>query len=389
MRSLKCGENTFALSYPLANASQAPLHFIHFTMTTAKTAAQATVKDIYTDGACSGNPGPGGWGTRIEFDDGQVHELGGRHTATTNNRMEMQAAIEALDFLKEQGIATTATTPVTLHTDSQYLIKGITQWIKGWKRKGWKNSAGKPVLNKDLWKELDELTKSLSADKLNIDWHYVRGHAGNPGNERCDAIARAYSHAQPISLSQYRPTDTRKKRKKSSALPNTADSVSQSADSQSGESSSRKPVSASLASDPEKTTAKTTENDPRDSSIDTPEINTGTVSNPSQAPALRFYETSSKEESNNMAALSSSKNSGSLEIARIERIKNSLETLNVTDEIAKHGYLITSAELADLMDVNASAVTSRGDYWAWRNWTVSRIRREGNQILWQLERIDE
>ena len=84
-----------------------------------------------------------------------------------------------------------------------------------------------------------------------------------------------------------------------------------------------------------------------------------------------------------------SKNGGQLDMARITRLRNALETLKVTDELAKQGYLITSAELADLMDVNASAVTSRGDYWAWRNWTVSRIRREGNQILWQLERIDE
>jgi len=351
-----------------------------------------TVKNIYTDGACSGNPGPGGWGTRIEFADGQVHELGGRHTATTNNRMEMQAAIEALDFLKETNIADTATAPITLHTDSQYLIKGITQWIKGWKRKGWKNSAGKPVLNKDLWEELDQLTQALSADKLSIDWNYVRGHAGNPGNERCDEIARAYSHARSISLSQHRPADNRKKRKKSSVTSTQTIDESKEENTQQKSAdpkTNRQPVLADSTRDTEESTTKTIENDPRDSSIDTPEINTGTTQDSSQTPALRFYESHPQEVLNAMSASSSSKNSGAPEIVRIERIKNSLETLNVTDEIAKHGYLITSAELADLMDVNASAVTSRGDYWAWRNWTVSRIRREGNQILWQLERIDE
>lgn len=376
MRSLKCVGNTFALSYLLAKPH--PLHSFN---------AMTTVNDIYTDGACSGNPGPGGWGTRIEFDDGQVHELGGRHTATTNNRMEMQAAIEALEFLKESNIAAA---PVTLHTDSQYLIKGITQWIKGWKRKGWKNSAGKPVLNKDLWQDLDELTQTLATDKLDIHWHYVRGHAGNPGNERCDDIARAYSHAQPITLAQFRPADTRKTRKKSSVATDKATDETDSVKSnmESSENPTQKSVASASVSITAKNATETTKNDPRDTSIDTPEINTGTTQVSSQAPALRFYESPSPE-SNAMAASSSSKNSSSPEIARIERIKNSLETLNVTDEIAKHGYLITSAELADLMDVNASAVTSRGDYWAWRNWTVSRIRREGNQILWQLERIDE
>ncbi|MEO1622336.1 MAG: ribonuclease HI [Cyanobacteria bacterium J06632_3] len=315
-----------------------------------------TVTDIYTDGACSGNPGPGGWGTRIEFANGQIHELGGRDTATTNNRMEMQAAIAALDFLKETGIAKTNDGSVTLHTDSEYLKNGITKWIKGWKKKGWKTSSGKPVLNKDLWQQLDQLSQTLSADKLSIDWRYVRGHAGNPGNERCDEIARAYAHAQPIRLKQ------------------------------------KTSKSESQASTPA-TNTQTKPNDVaephRESSLDTPETNTVTTEAPSQSAALRFYEETHVEEPQAMTAPASSKNNGHSTIDRITRLRNALETLKVTDELAKEGYLITSAELADLMDVNASAVTSRGDYWAWRNWTVSRIRREGNQILWQLERLDE
>ena len=196
MRSPRCVGNTFALSYRLANL----LYYPH-SMT------QPQVQNIYTDGACSGNPGPGGWGTRIEFADGQVQELGGRDTATTNNRMEMQAAIAALEFLQENNIADDATEPVTLHTDSEYLKNGITKWIKGWKKKGWKTSSGKPVLNKDLWQQLDQLSQSLNTDKLKIDWRYVRGHAGNPGNERCDEIARAYSHSQPIALKQHSSTN--------------------------------------------------------------------------------------------------------------------------------------------------------------------------------------
>lgn len=350
-----------------------------------------TVKDIYTDGACSGNPGPGGWGTRIEFADGQVHELGGRHIATTNNRMEMQAAIEALDFLKEANVAEAS---ITLHTDSQYLIKGITQWIKGWKRKGWKNSAGKPVLNKDLWKELDQLTQGLAADKLSIDWRYVKGHAGNPGNERCDEIARAYSHNSSIALRQYRAST--KSAKSKSAPPELANAD---LDQSSSNIKSKKDVqvlSDTLQESDAKKQANPSKSDAnaghRKDSLDTPEINTVTETDASQTPALRFYDDTAQEETDSMSAATPKNHDkylGHSEVTRINRIQDTLKTLQVTDELAKQGYLITSAELADLMDVNASAVTSRGDYWAWRNWTVSRIRREGNQILWQLERIDE
>ncbi|MGD1898665.1 MAG: ribonuclease HI [Phormidesmis sp.] len=340
--------------------------------------ASGQVKEIYTDGACSGNPGAGGWGTRIEFADGQVHELGGKDTATTNNRMEMQSAIAALEFLNESDIEKNNNQPVVLHTDSEYLKNGITKWIKGWKRKGWKTSAGKPVLNKDLWQQLDQLSQSLTSDNLTIDWRYVRGHAGNPGNERCDEIARAYSHSQTISLSQYNPTN-KKRRPGAKSKATSSESVETQALSDDSVSQGVK-----KAQNPRK--------DPRENSIDKPETNTVPTQQPSERPALRFYETPSSVEQateNSMAAPSSSKNNNVPEVGRIERLKHTLETLQVTDELAKQGYLITSAELADLMDVNASAVTSRGDYWAWRNWTVSRIRREGNQILWQLERIDE
>ncbi|MEO0869264.1 MAG: ribonuclease H, partial [Cyanobacteria bacterium J06642_11] len=132
------------------------------------------IKAIYTDGACSGNPGPGGWGTVIYFENGAVHEMGGYEPGTTNNRMEMQAAIAALQFLQQHDYDT----DIELNTDSKYLIQGITQWMRGWKRKGWKTSAGKAVLNKDLWLELDALTQNLKTDQsVDIDWKYVKGHA--------------------------------------------------------------------------------------------------------------------------------------------------------------------------------------------------------------------
>jgi len=151
-----------------------------------------TIQQIYTDGACSGNPGPGGWGTVVYFKDGAVHELGGADPQTTNNRMEMQAAIAALKFLKEHP----QPEPIALYTDSEYVKNGITKWIAGWKKKGWKTSTGKPVLNQDLWEIMDALNSKQ------VQWLYVRGHSGNIGNERCDAIARAFAQGRSANLKQ-------------------------------------------------------------------------------------------------------------------------------------------------------------------------------------------
>ncbi len=132
---------------------------------------------IHTDGACSGNPGPGGWGAILEF-DGVERELFGGAPETTNNRMELTAAIEALSALKRPCVA-------ELHTDSEYLKNGITQWIHAWKRNGWKTRDRKPVKNADLWQALNALIKQHK-----VAWHWVRGHAGHDINERADALAR-------------------------------------------------------------------------------------------------------------------------------------------------------------------------------------------------------
>jgi ribonuclease HI len=150
------------------------------------------ISSIHTDGACSKNPGPGGWGVVVHFDDGEVTELGGRLASTTNNQMELQGAISALEFLAQQK----NTTPVDLYTDSKYVIDGITKWIKGWKRNGWQTKDKKPVKNQELWQALDLLNSA------NVRWHWVEGHSGDPDNERCDAIARAYTFAQNPDLRQ-------------------------------------------------------------------------------------------------------------------------------------------------------------------------------------------
>lgn len=133
---------------------------------------------IYTDGACKGNPGPGGWGALLKSPDAQK-ELCGGELGTTNNRMEMTAVIEALAALKRP-------CKVILHVDSQYVLKGMTEWLPGWKARGWKTASKEPVKNVDLWQRLDAL---VNAGEHQIEWRWVRGHNGDPGNERADQLA--------------------------------------------------------------------------------------------------------------------------------------------------------------------------------------------------------
>ena len=133
---------------------------------------------MYTDGGCSGNPGPGGWGTVLRYGD-KVKELSGGDPATTNNRMELTAALKGLAALK-------VPCKIIVHTDSEYVKNGITKWIAGWKKNGWKTKDKSPVKNADLWQALDK-----AAETHTIEWRWVKGHAGVPDNERCDALATA------------------------------------------------------------------------------------------------------------------------------------------------------------------------------------------------------
>lgn len=136
------------------------------------------VVELYTDGACSGNPGPGGWGLILRY-GGHEREMCGGEVETTNNRMEMTAVIEGLGALKKASV-------VALYTDSKYVMDGITKWVPGWKARGWKTADKKPVKNQDLWEEIDALVQ-----KHDVTFYWVKGHAGHPENERADALARA------------------------------------------------------------------------------------------------------------------------------------------------------------------------------------------------------
>lgn len=133
--------------------------------------------EIFTDGACSGNPGPGGWGAVLRY-NGKVRELHGGEALTTNNRMELTAAARALLALKEP-------CKVDLYTDSKYVMDGISGWIHGWKRNGWRTADRKPVKNGELWQELD-----AARNRHQVEWHWLKGHAGHPENERADELAR-------------------------------------------------------------------------------------------------------------------------------------------------------------------------------------------------------
>lgn len=131
---------------------------------------------IYTDGACKGNPGPGGWGVSLEY-NGRKKTMHGGEPQTTNNRMEMMAAISALETLREA-------CEITLFTDSKYVMQGLTEWLPGWKARGWKTASKQPVKNQDLWERLD-----VAVQRHKIDWRWVKGHAGDPGNELADQLA--------------------------------------------------------------------------------------------------------------------------------------------------------------------------------------------------------
>ena len=147
---------------------------------------QPVVVAAACDGACSGNPGPGGWGCLLRFDDGSVEELGGADPRTTNNRMELTACLALLQRLQDLP----RSPDLRIRTDSRYLIDGFSRWINGWKRKGWRTASGSPVLNRDLWEALD------AARLPGVTLEHVRGHNGDPDNERCDALAVAWSRGQ-------------------------------------------------------------------------------------------------------------------------------------------------------------------------------------------------
>jgi ribonuclease HI len=158
------------------------------------------IVEIYTDGACSGNPGPGGWGAVLTYGDRRSELSGGEATPTTNNRMELMAAIQALESLIRPA-------RVRLHTDSAYLRNGIMSWLPTWKRNNWRTASKQPVKNEELWRRLD-----AAAARHEVEWLWVKGHAGNPGNERADALANL-GMTEAMARSGARPTNGQRHRR--------------------------------------------------------------------------------------------------------------------------------------------------------------------------------
>ncbi len=273
------------------------------------------IEKIYTDGACSGNPGPGGWGVVFYLKNGQVHELGGGADETTNNRMELQAAIAALEFLQKHP----QSSPVSLFTDSEYVKKGATQWISGWKRRGWKTAQGKDVLNQDLWMALDQ------ANPKAVDWFYVRGHSGDPGNERCDAIARGFATQTPPQLKHVNWS--------SSEDAATEDAAKCSSNAQS-----------------KAAPAKVAKKSAKNSNI----VKEKGITDKTDTPL------------------------------RLERLHALRETLRFAHEIAQNGYLLSSQELADLVQLECEQLEVLDQEWSWRNWRVYRVSQAPDQVWWRL-----
>lgn len=384
------------------------------------------VTKIYTDGACSGNPGPGGWGAIAYLSNGKIHEIGGASRATTNNRMEIQAAIEILKWFSDSP----QTKAPVLYTDSKYVQDGITKWIKGWKKKNWRTSAGKAVLNQDLWQELDAITQSVNANLTTpVQWCYVKGHAGNEGNERCDAIARAFSHGRHPALMTVTPwADDAERPLASAAVADTledtaaADSEDRTASKKSqptannqnaaqeqpqqkedhrAEGLSKNDTSEAKSRSKSKSTATNVEDTPDASHLKPRKDDADDPTGTSNKDTKRDEEKKEEADGTHSATSAGPENLGSATIGsglkdagsengdlNVRTCQQMIERLRITDEIASNGYWITTEELSLLLDLNESLIREKGDRWIWRNWSVLRVRRPESPGLWQLERID-
>ena len=271
------------------------------------------------DGACSGNPGPGGWGSLLRFEDGSVQEFGAADPATTNNRMELKAALVLLESLKDLPCHPS----LTIRTDSRYVIDGFSKWMAGWKRKGWRTASGSPVLNRELWEALDR------ARLPGVPFTYVKGHSGDPDNDRCDVIAVAFARGQRPSLAQ------------------------------GGQPAAPAPAPARSAPALSATILKTST--PKASTPKAAAVQVEVLGSPVQQPAALDRVASDRAP---------------------EGLGKLLSRLELAERLAAGGFALTLVELAQLVEVPLRSLEARQQAWPWRDWTVVPI----GQGRWRLER---
>jgi ribonuclease HI len=277
------------------------------------------------DGACSGNPGPGGWGALLRFEDGSVREMGGHAAATTNNRMELTAALEVLRALR-----TLPRHPqLAILTDSRYLIDGLQTWMPGWKRKGWRTAGGGPVLNRDLWELLDE------ARLAGVALRHVRGHSGHSENDRCDAIAVAYSRGE---------------------APRLAGGAAMQAPA--GGARVGRPAGSPAAAKAESSRAEAS------GAARTQAEASGAVGRKAEAPGADGDQ--------------------GLREPAPPALRQLLSRLELADRLAAGGHGLTAVELAQLVEQPLAQLERRQGIWRWRDWQVEPI----GQGRWRLRRGD-
>ena len=281
------------------------------------------------DGACSGNPGPGGWGALLRFADGSVQEMGGADAATTNNRMELTAALALLGALK----ALPRHPELVIRTDSRYLIDGLQKWLAGWKRKGWRTASGGQVLNRDLWERLDR------ARLPDLSLVHVRGHSGDPDNDRCDVIAVAFARGQRPRLAAAGPA--------APALP--------------------LPV--------QETTVLLA------SGLKTPVLKASAATKPATKTAAART-TAAKTPAAKIPVLESEAAAAAPSELAPEALTKLLSRLELAERLAAGGFALSLVELAQLVELPLRSLESRQQAWPWRDWTVVPL----DQGRWRLER---
>ena len=291
------------------------------------------------DGACSGNPGPGGWGALLRFEDGSQRELGGADPATTNNRMELTAALALLDNLRDLP----RHPDLVIRTDSRYLIDGLQKWLAGWKRKGWRTASGGQVLNRDLWERLDR------ARLPDLSLVHVRGHSGDPDNDRCDVIAVAFSRGQRPRLALEGPAEP--------ALPLPA----QEAPVLMASGLKTPVLKASVAT---KSGAKTT-----------------AASTPAARTAAAMTAAARTAAARTVVLESEAAVAAPSELAP-EALGKLLSRLELAERLAAGGFALTLVELAQLVELPLRSLESREQAWPWRDWTVVPL----GQGRWRLVR---